>query len=78
MKRFGLLAMATIAGYVAVMSAILAAILGWSIREEHELAYLLPSDYVPVDHGLLRLVGIFALMTLLGVWGHIAILRRVE
>ena len=72
MKRFVLLAMATLSGYVAVMSVIVAGIAGWSIHDERELALL------RIDHGLFLLVGIFALLALLGVWGHIAILRRVE
>ncbi len=72
MKRFVLLALATLAGYVAVMSAIVAGIAGWSIRDQHELALL------PVDHRLFLMVGVFVLMALLGVLGHVAILRRVD
>jgi len=67
-----LLAMATLAGYVAVMSAIVAGITGWSIADERKLGLM------PIDHGLVRMVVSFALIALLGILGHLAILRRVE
>ena len=71
MKRYVLLALAALAGYVAVMSAILAGIAILEIRDAREWA-------LPIDHGLFVMLGIFASMALLGVLGHVAILRRVD
>jgi hypothetical protein len=72
MKRFLLLALATLAGYAAVMSVLVAASLGWSIYDQHEWALL------PVTPG--SFVGVFVscLIALLAVWGYIATLRRAR
>ena len=72
MRRFLLLALATLAGYAAVMSVLIAGTIGWSIHEAYEW------DLLPVPRG--EFVGAFAfsLTALLTVWGHIAILRRVR
>jgi polyferredoxin len=68
MKRFAPPALATLAGYVAAMSALLAAILGWSLYSMMGL--------VPVPSGSFVGVFVFSLIALLGAWGHVAILRR--
>ena len=71
-KRFLLLVLATVAGYVAVMSVLIAAILGSEIYDQHEWGLL------PITPG--SFVGVFVscLIALLAVWGHIATLRRVR
>jgi hypothetical protein len=71
MKRFVLLALATFAGYVAVMSALVAATAIWAIRDAREWA-------LPLDHGWVVMFGISASMALLGVLGHVATLRRID
>ena len=69
MKRVVPLALAILAGYLAVMSALVAAVLGWTIYSVQGL--------LPAPSGSLVGVFVFSLIALLGAWGHVAILRRV-